>query len=174
MPKTRVQKEEIVKTLVERLSGMKSAVFINYSGLNVKSFENLRQLLRDEEVECNVAKKTLIKRALDEVKLEGMDIKGLDGQIAVAMGFKDEVAPARILKKFQKDNVTLQILGGILEGSYIEQAKVMELANLPSREQLLAQVVGSLRAPLVGIVNVLQGNMRGFIYALNAIKEQKA
>ena len=174
MPKSRVQKEEIVKTLAERMAEMKSAVFINYSGLDVKSFETLRKDLRAEEVECNVAKKTLMKLALDEAKLKDVDVKSLEGQVAVAMGFKDEVAPARILKTFQKDNEALEMLGGILEGEYIDQAKVLELANLPSREQLLASVVGSLRAPLSGLVNVLQGNMRGFINSLNAIQEQKA
>ncbi|MBU2235740.1 50S ribosomal protein L10 [Patescibacteria group bacterium] len=174
MPKTRDQKEEIVKTLAERLTEMKSVVFINYSGLNVKSFETLRNQLREEQVECNVVKKTLIERALKQAKLEGIDINSLEGQVAVAMGFNDEVAPARILRTFQKDNEALDMLGGILEGNYIDKAKVLELADLPSREQLLAQFVGSLRAPLSGLVNVLQGNMRGLINALNAIQEQKA
>jgi len=98
----------------------------------------------------------------------------LPGQIAVAASEQDEVMPARLLKKFQKDNEALAILGGILEKKFVAEAKILELADLPTRDELIARVIGSIRAPLAGLVNVLQGGMRNFLNVLSAIKDQKA
>lgn len=173
MPKSKQQKEEVVNTLSDRFSNMKSAVFVDYSGLNVKSVEQLRSSLREEEVSYQVAKKTLIKLALEKAGLKDIDVMSLSGQIAVATSEQDEVMPARLLKKFQKDNEALAILGGILEKKYAERARILELADLPTRDELIARVIGSIRAPLSGLVNVLQGGMRNFVNVLSAIKDQK-
>ncbi|PIS42600.1 MAG: 50S ribosomal protein L10 [Candidatus Kerfeldbacteria bacterium CG08_land_8_20_14_0_20_40_16] len=174
MPKSKQQKEEILNQLTDRLNKMKSAVFVDYSGLNVKSVEQLRSSLREEDVSYQVAKKTLIKLALEKAGLKEIDIMSLPGQIAVAASEQDEVMPARLLKKFQKDNEALAILGGILEKKFVAEAKILELADLPTRDELIARVIGSIRAPLAGLVNVLQGGMRNFLNVLSAIKDQKA
>ena len=174
MPKSKQQKEEILNQLTDRLNKMKSAVFVDYSGLNVKSVEQLRKSLREEDVSYQVAKKTLIKLALEKAGLKEIEIMPLVGQIAVATSEQDEVMPARLLKKLQKDNEALAILGGILENKFVAAAKVLELASLPTRDELIARVIGSIRAPLSGLVNVLQGGMRNFVNVLSAIKDQKA
>lgn len=173
MAQTRQQKEETVKQLADRFQKMKALVFVDYSGLKVKNVEDLRKILRKQEIDYQVVKKTLLKLAFKSAGLENIKLDSLQGQIAIALGYQDEVMPARLLKQFQKENEALTILGGMIEGKYLEETKVLELANLPTREELLTKVVISIKAPLSGIVNVLQGGMRNFINVLSAIKTQK-
>lgn len=173
MPKTRTEKEEVIKRLVDRLNRTKIAVFVDYSGLNVKKVENLRKSLRQEEVDYEVIKKTLLKLALAKTDFKEIEVATLKGQLGIVFGYQDEILPAKLIKNFQKENESLTILGGILEKKFINQAKVQELASLLSRDELLAKVVYCLRAPLVGLVNVLQGSMKKLIFVLAAIKEQK-
>lgn len=174
MPKSRTEKENIVKQLTDRFNRIKAAVFVDYSGLTVKDVENLRKSLRKEKIDYLVAKKTLIRRAIKETDLKGIDIDSLLGQIAIVFGYADEVLPARILKNFQKENQNLKLIGGILENKFINDAKVIELAAVPPREELLARLVGSLNAPLTNLVRVLQGNLKNLVFVLSRIKEQKS
>jgi len=172
MAKTRKKKEELVKDLNEKIKDSKSLIFANFDGLKVKEVEELRKNCRAENVDYLVAKKTLMKKAFKENGIE-IDNSVFDKEVAVAFGREDEVAPARILKDFSKDHEALQAFGGVLEGEFVGQEKVMALANLPSKEELLAKVVGSIKAPVSGFVNVLSGNLRNLVYVLNAIKDSK-
>ena len=99
----------------------------------------------------------------------------LEGPTALAVSAEDAVAPAKVLKEFIKESKTqaLQIKAGLLNGQVIDVAAVEELASLPSREELLAKLLGSMQAPIVNTVNVLQGNIRNLVYALNAVREAK-
>lgn len=173
MAKTRQTKETAVQELVDGLKNAKSAVFANFQGLKVSESEELRQLCREQGVTYVASKKTLLKRALAELGHE-VDTKTFEGGPAVMLGIEDEVTPAQIIAKFAKDHELVTIFGGTLEGKYIEPAMVNDLSKLPSKDELLAKMVGSLNAPVSGFVNVLAGNLRGLVNVLNAVKDAKA
>lgn len=173
MAKTKVQKEAQVEALVSNMKEAKAAVFANFQGLTVQETEALRAACRENGIIFTASKKTLVQRALDEAGIEA-DARNFDGGVGVAFGMNDEVAPAQILAKFAKDHELLTLFGGVLEGAYIDAAKVEALSKLPSKEQLYAQLVGTLNAPISGFANVLAGNLRGLVTVLGAIKEQKA
>lgn len=162
MPKTKTQKADILKVIEEKLAKMKSAVMFNYSGIEVKELNRLRDKCREEGVDYIVAKKTLLKKALSEQGLAQIAEKGFEGEIATLFSYGDEVAPARILSVFAKENEKIKFAGGILEGNYIDAARVTELSKIPSRQELLAKVVGCL-----------SNSMSGFVRVLNALKEKK-
>lgn len=173
MPKTKNQKQAILENVKNKLATMKSAVFVNFSGIPVKEIGNLREKCKEENAEYLVAKKSLLNKVLSENGLESVKDTDLTGEVATIFGYGDEVAPAKLVKDFIKTNDKMKIVGGILEGEYIDQEKVVFLSKLPSRPELLAKAVGSLAAPLSGLVNVLQGNIRGLVYVLSAIKNNK-
>jgi len=172
MPKTRAQKGEIVNELADKFGRMKSAVFTSISGFTMPDADNLRAKGREQGVEVMVAKKTLLEKALKQSGLE-IDAKGFEGSVLTTVGFEDEIAPAKIMATFLKDRESMKILGGILEGKLVDAASVKTLASLPSKQELLAKVVGSINAPVSGFVNVLAGNLRGLVTVLGAIKDKK-
>jgi len=174
MPKTKQQKKEMLDHLVDKLNNSTSVVFVDYKGLKAAEIDELRQECRKEESEYCVAKKTLIKLAIDQNKIEGVDPKEMAGNLAVVFGYGDEVAPAKTLKNFSKKYKAMKLLGGIVEGKYIDEKMVNNLADIPSRPELYAKLVGSLNSPISGFVNVLQGNLRNLVYALDAIRESKS
>lgn len=173
MPKTKDEKKQIVAELAEKLGRMKAAVFANYEGLTVPETEELRRSLKDEGAEYVVAKKTLLKIAMKKAGKE-IDPKTIEGNFATVFGYEDEVAPARVLAEFAKKHEALAIIAGILEDKFVPQEQVLALSRLPSKDELLAKVVGTINAPISGFVNALAGNLRNLVYALNAIKESKS
>lgn len=170
---TKKQKKEIVADLSEKLKSSKAAVFSDFKGLLVKDMMALRKELRKEKIDFKVAKKTLIGLALKDAKIDA-DVKSMEGQLAVAISSEDEVAAAKIMAKVAKGNENLKILGGILEMKFLEKEEIMALSKLPSKEELLAKLVGTLNAPVSGFVNVLAGNIRGLVNVLKAIGDTKA
>ncbi|MDD4607028.1 MAG: 50S ribosomal protein L10 [Patescibacteria group bacterium] len=174
MPKTRQQKADILQELQDRLAKIKTAVFSNYHGLSVQELEELRQELNKNQADYMVAPKTLFNLAAKENKIENVNTKELNGSLGVAFGYGDEVSTAKVLSEFKKKHEKLNIVGGIFENQFITAEKVEALAKIPTRPELLAKVVGSLKAPISGLANVLQGNLRNLVYVLNAIKDNKA
>jgi large subunit ribosomal protein L10 len=174
MAKTKAQKKGTIESLTTKLKNFKSAVFIDYRGLTVAEASAIRKLCKQQGAEYIVAKKTLLKLALDEVGLKDMDIKNLQGNIAIIIGFEDEVAPAKVAANFAKDHKSLKLLGGVMESEYIDLAKVEALSLIPSRPELLAKLVGSINAPVSGFVNVLAGNIRNLLNVLNALQKAKS
>jgi len=172
MAKTRKQKEALVKDLSERLGKMKAAVLVNYRGISVPQIQELRKKLGEKGADFAIAKNRLFKIALKEKQLECPE-EIFKGPLAISFGYKDEVAPSKIIKDFSKENELPEILGGFFEGKYVEKDVIEELAKLPSHEELLAKFVYVINAPVSGFVNVLRGNMTGLINALNQIKESK-
>jgi large subunit ribosomal protein L10 len=173
MPKIRAKKEEEVNHLVEQFKKSKSVVFTAFEGLTVAESEQLRRKLEAEKVTLQVSKKTLLKKALDQAEVgKDLNFEGLKGNVATAFG-NDEVAPAKILAEFAKNHDKLKLNFGLLEGNFIGLDKVKELATLPSRIELIAKAVGSIKAPLSGMVNVLAGNLRGLVNVLNSLKDKK-
>lgn len=173
MPKTRVQKESELTNLVAKLREMKAVVFASYAGLSVKDTTDLRRQLRDQQVDLLVAKKTLFRRALKDADLDPAIVDHISGAVSMAFGYTDEVLPAKLLKKFSTDHKAVELVGGIVQGQYIAGPAVMALAKLPSREELIAKTVWTIKAPLTGLVQVLNGNLRGLITILSAIKDKQ-
>lgn len=175
MAKTRVQKEEEVRDYAQGLKDAKAVVFAELTGLKVADSTAFRRSSQEQEVSVRMAKKTLLRRAAKDagLKLEEAAIGGKS--VTMLLGAGDEIAPARALaelKKAHEEGVT--VLGGFLESNWMTAEQITALAKLPSKDQLIAQVVGSVRAPLSGLVGVLQGNLRNLVHVLNAVKDSKA
>ncbi|KNZ69490.1 50S ribosomal protein L10 [Thermincola ferriacetica] len=169
----RPEKEAIVSMVKEKLQNSQGAVLTDYRGLNVAEITELRNKLREAKVEFKVIKNTLTKRAADELGIEGLD-PYLEGPTAIAFGMEDPVAPAKILADFAKTHNQLELKVGILDGKVIDKAKIKELAELPSKAELIAKVLGGMSSPLYGFAGSLQGILRNFVYVLNAVKDKKA
>ncbi|KKP69168.1 MAG: 50S ribosomal protein L10 [Candidatus Moranbacteria bacterium GW2011_GWE1_35_17] len=170
---TRLQKEDIVKNLTEKIKSSKAIVFADYRGVKTNDINELKSRLKKEGTNLNVIKKNLIEISLKNAEIE-VDVKSLAGQLAITISDNDEVAPARILSKFAKENENLKILGGVLGVKGMSAQEVDALAKLPSKEEMLAKLVGTLNAPISGFVNVLAGNMRGLVNVVKAIADSKA
>lgn len=174
MPKSRAQKAHVLDSLVEKASRAKSVVFASFNGFGVKDNEELRKALRAENSEYVVAKKTLLNLTFKKANLENANLRELPGQLAAVFGYGDEVAPAKIVARFKKEkDGKVDLAGGILENRFIGATEVQELATLPSKEELLGRLVGSINAPVSGFVNVLAGNLRGLVTVLKAIGEKE-
>lgn len=169
----RPEKEAVVKELTDKFTSAKSLVITDYLGLNVAEMTELRSKLREAGVEFKVVKNTLATIAANDVEMEEMT-EYFSGPTAIAFGEDDAVSPAKVLVEFAKDHEVLEIKAGLLNGEIISKEKVESLAEIPSREELLAKAFASMKAPLTGLVNVLQGNIRGLVQVLNQIKEEKA
>jgi large subunit ribosomal protein L10 len=169
----RPEKEAVVKELTDKFSSAKSLVITDYLGLNVAEMTELRSKLREAGVEFKVVKNTLATIAANDVEMDEMT-EYFSGPTAIAFGEDDAVSPAKVLVEFAKDHEVLEIKAGLLNGEIISKEKVESLAEIPSREELLAKAFASMKAPLSGLVNVLQGNIRGLVQVLNQIKEEKA
>lgn len=173
MPKTRQEKEAIVDELTEKFKEAKSATFSTVSGFTMPQADELRARAREAGVEVFIAKKTLLSLAAEKAGVKNFDSESLEGSILTSMS-GDEVSAAKVVNDFTKEFETLTFVGGVLEGESISIDEVNKLASLPSKEELLAKMVGSLNAPISGFVNVLAGNMRGLVNVLNALKDSKA
>ncbi len=172
MPITREKKEQIVKELTEKFKTSVISVITDYRGLNVGEISDLRKKAREKEAEYKIAKNTLFIKALKSAGI-GVNESIFSQPIAIAFGYSDEVDPPKLLNEFSKEHENLEILGGIIEGKFVSREDILNLANLPGREELYARVVGSLAAPLRNLANVLQGNLRGLVSVLNQYKDSK-
>ncbi len=166
-------KSQVVAEVKDKLSQAKGVVLADYRGLTVAQVTRLRAQLREAGVEYKVIKNTMVKRAASELGLTGLD-PYLEGPTALAFGLTDPVAPAKVLTEFAKANKDLEIKAGVVEGKVIGLDGVKALADLPPREVLLAQVLGAMQSPLVGLANVLQGPIRKLGYALEEVRKLKA
>jgi large subunit ribosomal protein L10 len=174
MPKSKAQKKEILKDLDEKIKKSKSVAFVSFNGLTVKETSVLRKELRVANGEYFVAKKTLVDLAFKNSGIADLDVRGLEGQMATIFSFADEVAPIKIIDLFKKDKEgKIEFLGGILENKFLNQTQMSALAKLPGKQELYAQIVGSLNAPISGFVNALAGNLKNLVYVLKAIETSK-
>ncbi len=166
---TKEQKQQIVEELTDKLKCQKALVFTDFRGLKVGEMMDLRKQLREVEIEYKVAKKTLIKLALKKAKNE-TDVSQFEDSVALAFGFADPIIPAKIISKFAKEHKNLKVLGGMMEDKFLTVEEVKELAMIPSKDELLIKLIVSLKSPISGFVNVLEGNIRNLIGVLGAIK----
>ena len=171
MPKTRQQKEVTLKKLQDNLAKMKAAYFVTFDGLKVKETVELRKLLREHKIDYEVIKKTLLNLAFKKYKLD-IDVDKITGSLGMAIGYDDEIAPAKVLDNFAKEHPALKLVAGIYENKFLDQKQTMAMAKLASKDELLAKLAWLFQYPMAGLVNVLQGNLRGLVYALKAISEK--
>lgn len=157
------QKEAVVNEIAEKLDKATSCVVVDYRGLSVEEVTELRNKFRESGVEYKVYKNTMVRRAAKKIsKMEKFDDENLIGTNAFAISYEDAVAPSRVVKDFAKDHPNLEFKMGYVEGEYYDVAGLEELASIPSREALIAKLLGSLKAPV-----------SNFVYMLDALEKKK-
>lgn len=161
MNKNRQIKEAKVAEIKEKLEKAQGVVLANYQGLSVEEDTALRKSLREAGVEYKVYKNSLVTLAAQELGLEAIS-EYLEGPVSIAFGYEDATAPARVLHTFAKDHKKLELKAGIVDKVVYDKAQVEKLATIPSKEVLIAKLLGSFKAPLSNLA-----------YLLNAIKEKK-
>jgi large subunit ribosomal protein L10 len=168
------KKHEVVALVSQLLENSKMTVVTAYTGTPVKAMQQLRRDGRDNGTIFRVVKNRLIKKALsDSVKFKNVDTSSLEGMLLYAFNPNDEVAPAQTVANFAKTQPTLEFVGAFTaDGQFMGADDVKSLASLPSKEQLRAQLVGTIGGPLSGFVNVMSGNLRGLLNVLSAKAEQ--
>lgn len=141
------RKKAIVEEIKAKFEASQSAVVVDYRGLTVEEVTELRNKFREANVEYKVYKNNLVKIAIKGTDFEGLSAD-LTGPNAIAFGIEDAVAPAKIVKDFAKDHEKLELKSGVVENVYYDNAKMMEIANLPSKEELIGRFMGSIKAPV--------------------------
>ncbi len=154
-------KQQVVNEITEQFNDSESAVLVDYRGLTVEEVTNLRQELRDNNIDYKVYKNTLARRAIDGTDFEGLH-DTLVGPTAIAFGKEDVVAPAKILHNFAKDHEALEIKGGVIQGEVASLEEIKELSTLPDYDGLVSMLLSVLQAPV-----------RNLAYATQAIADQK-
>lgn len=163
------KKKEIISDLEKKIQKQKLIIFFDFTGIKTRELSQLRNELKETGNELKVVKKSLAQVAFSKAGFN-VDFKKIKAQLAFVFGFKDEILPAKITWQFSEKNPSLKILGGIFEKNLISPERIVELAKLPTREELLAKLIGSIRAPISNFINVLQGNLRNLIFILSQIK----
>jgi len=149
------QKKAIVADLAEQLKASPAGVVVNYQGITVEDDTKMRKALREAGVNYTVMKNSLTGRACEEVGMGDMK-QYLSGMTAIAIGKDDAVAPAKVLKEYAEKIESFEILAGYLDGKVVDKATVMQLADIPSKEVLLAKFLGSIKSPLYNLAYALQ------------------
>jgi large subunit ribosomal protein L10 len=167
------EKTESVAALAQKMSQADAIYLADFSGIDVASVTELRRTLREAGVEYHVVKNRLAKLAASDAGLSSLE-RYLEGPTAMAFVQEDPVAPAKILQGFIDRGGKLAIKTGLVDGQVLTAEAVAQLAKLPSREELIGKVVGSVQSPLYGLSAVLNGLLRGLVGALAAIKDQQA
>jgi len=168
MAKTKEQKKEIIKNLEQGLEKQKAIFLIDFRNSKAKDFFELRKKLKEAKSLLCVAKKRLIEIAFKNKGIP-IDLASMQGQIALVFGFEDELLPAKIIYQFGKKNDSPEILGGYFENSFVDRERVIRLAQLPSRDELMIGLVRSLNSPAFNLANILKGNVKGLLSALSNI-----
>ncbi|WP_027633563.1 50S ribosomal protein L10 [Clostridium hydrogeniformans] len=161
MNKNRQLKEAKVAEIKEKLEKAQAVILADYQGLTVEQDTTLRKNLREAGVEYKVYKNTLVALAAKELGFDGV-VEYLEGPVSIAFGYEDVTAPARILNDFAKNHKKLELKAGIVQGEVYDAEKVKQLAAIPSKEVLIAKLLGSIKSPVSNLA-----------YLLNAIKESK-
>ena len=171
MPRARKeQKAEQVELLAEKLKRAKVAVLTDYRGLTVAQIQDLRGKLRTGDVEYRVVKNTLARRAAESAGVAALE-KELEGPVAIAFGYDDLSLPSRLINEWVRTTrLKLDVKGGLVEGRVFTPDQVKQLADLPSRESLIAQLMGTLQSPVGQLVGIMQTPLQQLVGALEAYK----
>jgi large subunit ribosomal protein L10 len=172
---TRQRKEKVIASLVEDLDKAGSIVLTDFTGINVQDMTDLRNHMRESSVTFTIVKNTLLKRVFDQLEVDGdQGVYALmEGPTALAYA-EDEVTPMKVIKKFAENHKGLPVVkGGFVSGETYAAGQMLQLADIPSREELLAKMLGSLNSPVQAFMSVSNGIVRSFFYAVNALMESK-
>lgn len=174
MATTKQAKETALAELTELLQSSKLTVIAQYAGTSVTALQELRRNASENATTVKVAKNRIVRLAISNVEsIKDVDTSALTGQLLYAFNAEDEVAPAQVLNNFAKTHPNLEFVGAVSDtGEFFNAEQVKQLANLPSKDQLRGQLVGTIAAPVSGFVNVLAGNIRGFVTVLGARAEK--
>ena len=170
MPKTKAQKQKILDDLKNKVARQKAILLVGITGLKVKDLSQLRKKLKSIDANIQVVKKTLAEKVLKENKLD-FDKKGMKTEVAFVFAFGDELAPAKMVYQLSKENEALKILAGYIENQPKDADYIITLAQLPTKEELLARLVGTMSAPVSNFVHALNYNIKGLVYLLSTIKK---
>ena len=175
MPSTPIleQKKQVVNEMVEKFKAASAGVFVDYRGLTVEEDTELRRKFREAGVEYKVVKNTLTSRAAKEVGLEALD-PILNGPTALAMSVDNPVAPAKIIAEFAKKHEALEVKAGFMDGAVMSVAEVNTLAATPTREELLAKMMGSMKSPVSGLVRLLNTIVEGGVEMVDLAAKKAA
>lgn len=168
------EKPQFVADLTGELKSATSVVLVNYAGLSVKKQQELKKRLKAVDATMSIVKNTLFKRAGVEAKVasETLEDSVLSGQTALVLGNGDSIAPLQVIYKFAKEFEIPQLKVGIVEGNFQDKMSLEKLAQLPSKDVLMGQTLGTIASPLYGIVGVLQGNIQKLLYVLKSAAEK--
>lgn len=168
----RAGKEAVVEKFRKKFKDAKVAILADFRGLNVEKINDLRRELGSSGVQFTVIKNTLAKLAISGTDFEPLDDK-FEGPIAIAFATDDVIAPAKILSDFIKKNEILKIMGGVLEGQLLDEAKISELAKLPSKDQLIGQLLSVMLGPVRNLAFLLNEIPRRLVSTIDGIRKQK-
>jgi len=173
LPKARKeQKAEQVELIAEKLKRAKVAVLTDYRGLTVSQLQELRGKLRGGDVEYRVIKNTLARRAAEAAGVPALQSE-LKGPVAIAFGYDDLGLPAKLINEFVRaTRLKLEVVGGLVEGRVFSPEQVKQLADLPSRESLIAQLLGTLQSPVAQLVGIMQTPVQQLVGVLDAYKQK--
>lgn len=153
------------------MSEAKSVIFANYIGLSVAEISELRSKLREGNAEMKVAKKTLMSFAAKDAKLPEFETSGLEGPVSLIFSYGDAISGAQIAFKYSKEHNQVALIGGVFDGKVLSKEEALELAQMPSREELLAKFVGMIRSPLVSFAGMCNSPLSSFARALDQMAQ---
>lgn len=173
MAKTHTEKSELLnkyKDILEKKSGY---LLVNSDKVNTSAVTKLKIKLKDANANYTVVQNSIFKIALQETN-QPLEAQEINGPTAVIYFDEDPTAPAKLVKEMQKETELLDAKFGVYEGEFLSEERVMQLAEIPSREVLLSRLVGTMNAPLTGFMNAITGNVRGLTMVLKGISEKNA
>lgn len=173
MSKVKQSKAEVIAEIKEKLGKAQGAVVINYVGITVQEVTDMRAKYRQAGLDYKVYKNTLINRAAEELGIEGME-PYLHGNTAIAFSYDDPVAAPKAVLDYIEKAKKMEVKCGLLGNEVLDAKGVEALSKLPSKEVVLAQLLGLMNAPIRNFVSVLNGPARSLVYALKAVADQKS
>lgn len=173
MSKSRTQKEELLEKYKELIKTKSGYLLVNSDKIDTSTVTKLKIDLKDVGANYTVVKNSIFKVALQDSN-QPLQIQEFDGPTALITFEQDPTEPAKLVKKIQKNMELLEPRSGVFEGEFLTAQRVMQLADIPSREVLLSRIVGTMNAPLTGFMNAITGNVRGLTMILKDISEKKA
>ena len=168
----RPEKIAEVEAIAERMRGAQSMILADFSGLTVAQMTVFRTSCREKSVECRVVKNRLARIAADDAEIPAIK-EHLAGPTAIMFGPESQVEPAKIIVEFAKENEAMKIKGGILDGAYLDPNEVVALSNTPSKDELIAKMMGSINSPAGGLAGALSAVMGGLARTIDAVAKQK-
>ena len=170
---TKAFKSDKIAQIKEKVEKAQVAIFTEYQGMSVEDITNLRRALQKEDGDYMVTKNTLAKIAVKGTEYEILT-DALTGPVAIAFGFEDQVAPAKALAKFIKESKKGEILAAAMDGKLLSAAEAKALANLPSKQEIYAKMLGCINSPASGIANSINAVMSSLTRAMAAVRDQKS